>query len=175
MSTTTATKGNTLTAGLLPELDHELEITRKCLERVPFAKFDWKPHPRSMSLGQLATFLAVLPSWITITIGQTSLDLGSPPQAPPAPSSAEGLLGLFDGNAAAARAALKSASDEHILQPWTLLQSGQTLLTQPRLAVLRFFAINHLIHHRGQLTVYLRMNDVSVPAIYGPSADEGHW
>ena len=175
MSTTTARTENTFAAGLLPELDHELETTRKCLERVPFAKFDWKPHDRAMSLGQLATFLAVLPSWITITLGQTSLDLGSAPQAPPAPASYEALLGLFDANAAAARGALQGASDEHLRQPWTLLQGGKTLLVQPRVAVLRFFALNHLIHHRGQLTVYLRLNDVSVPAIYGPSADEGHW
>jgi uncharacterized damage-inducible protein DinB len=128
-----------------------------------------------MSLGQVSTFLAVLPSWTTTTIGQPSLDLSGPAQGPTPPTSRESLLELFDRNVGDARTALSGASDHHLLQPWTLRQDGKTLLVLPRIAILRGFVMNHLIHHRGQLTVYLRMRNVPVPALYGPSADEGSW
>jgi uncharacterized damage-inducible protein DinB len=166
----------TLSAALLPEFDQEMASTRKCLERVPEEKFGWKPHPKSATLGWLATFIAVLPSWTTTTIAQDSLDLAPPGSPPPKPNpvgaSRQAVLELFDKNVAAARAALAGASDEQLMKPWTLLKGGEKLLTLPKIAVLRSFVMNHMIHHRAQLGVYLRLNDVAVPAIYGPTADE---
>jgi DinB family len=164
-----------LSEALLSEFDQEMANTRRSLERVPGDKFDWKPHPKSMTLGSLATFLAILPSWGTTTIAQDSLDLLGPAPPAPAASSAKDLLELFDKNAADARRTIAGASDQHLMKPWTLLKGGKSLLSQPRIAVLRSFVMNHMIHHRGQLSVYLRMNDVPVPAIYGPSADEEKW
>ena len=160
---------------MLPEFDHEMANTRKTLERVPDDKFAWKPHEKSFAMGGLATHLANLPSWTSYTIDQDSLDIapnGESPRAMPLNSQAE-LLETFDKNVAAARAALAGASDEHLFKPWMLLANGKTLLTMPRVAVLRSFVLNHLIHHRAQLGVYLRLNDIPVPSIYGPSADEG--
>ena len=160
---------------LLPEFEQEMTGTRRTLERVPEDKFDWQPHAKSTSLGGLATHLANLPSWVGHTIDKDELDL-APPGAPPlhmepATSRAE-LLEQFDRHVAAARAALTGASDEHLLKPWSLLSGGKIILTMPRAAVLRGFVLNHNIHHRAQLGVYLRLNDVPLPAIYGPSADE---
>ena len=160
---------------MLPEFDHEMANTRKTLERVPDGKFAWKPHEKSSAMGGLATHLANLPSWTSYTIDQDSLDIapnGEPQRATPLNSQTE-LLETFDKNVAAARAALAGASDEHLFKPWTLLANGKTVLTLPRVAVLRGFVLNHLIHHRAQLGVYLRLNDIPVPSIYGPSADEG--
>ena len=159
---------------LLPEFDQEMANTRKTLERVPDGKYDWKPHEKSTPMGGLATHLANLPSWTNFTIDQDSLDIapnGEPQRATPINSPAE-LLETFDKNVAAARAAISGATDEHLFKPWTLLANGKTLLTMPRVAVLRSFVMNHLIHHRAQLGVYLRLNDIPVPSIYGPSADE---
>lgn len=160
---------------LLPEFEHEMASTRRTLERVPEDKFDWKPHEKSMPLGGLATHLANIPSWVGHTIEKDALDVAPPGEPPlrmqPATSRAE-VLQQFDQNVAAARAALAGASDEELLKPWTLLSGGKTVLSMPRVAVLRGFVLNHNIHHRAQLGVYLRLNDVPVPAIYGPSADE---
>ena len=167
----------TLSEALLPEFDQEMALTRRCLERVPDEKFDWKPHPKSGALGWLAGFLAVLPGWTSTTLKQDSLDLSPPGGGPPLPSltNRRAVLEMFDKNVGEARTALAVAPDPHLLAPWTLLNGGQKLLTLPRIAILRTFVISHLIHHRGQLTVYLRLNDVPVPALYGPSADEGSW
>lgn len=164
-----------IAAALLPEFDHEAANTRKTLERVPEDKLGWKPHPKSPTLGWLASHVAELPHWTVIALQQDSLDL-APPGAPPprreeAKTRAE-LLARFDERVAAARTALAGASDETLLSPWTLMKSGQQLMTMPKLAVVRSFVMNHGIHHRAQLTVYLRLNDVPVPALYGPSADE---
>ncbi len=160
---------------LMPEFEQEMAGTRRTLERVPEDKFDWQPHEKSTSLGGLATHLANLPSWVGHTIEKDELDIappGEPPlRMPPATTRAE-VLAHFDQNVAAARVALAGASDEHLLKPWSLLSGGKTVLTMPRVAVLRGFVLNHNIHHRAQLGVYLRLNDVPVPAIYGPSADE---
>ncbi|MCL6480784.1 MAG: DinB family protein [Firmicutes bacterium] len=160
---------------LLPEFDFEMDKARKTLERVPEGRFDWRPHPKSPTMGWLAGHVAQLPFWAVITIQQDRLDL-APPGAPsypaPEPGSRKELLETFDKNVAAARAAIASASDDHLHQNWTLLKGGQELMTLPRAAVLRSFVLNHLIHHRAQLGVYLRLNDVPVPSIYGPSADE---
>jgi uncharacterized damage-inducible protein DinB len=160
---------------LLPEFDHEMGTTRKTLERVPDDKFDWKPHLKSMALGGLATHLSNIPTWANHAIGQDSLDLA--PEGKPMPpmemakSRAE-LLATFDQNIARAREAIAEATDEELFKPWSLLNNGNTILTLPKIAVLRSFVMNHMIHHRAQLGVYLRLNDIPVPSVYGPSADE---
>ena len=162
--------------GLLPEFDQEMANARRTLERVPDDKLTWKPHPKSGAMGWLAGHVAQLPSWAGIAVGQDSLDLepdGKPTTPPPPPKSRQEILEMFDKSVAAGRAAIAGASDEHLLKPWTLLKNGQTIMTLPRVAVLRSFVLNHLIHHRAQLGVYLRLNDLPVPSIYGPSADEG--
>jgi uncharacterized damage-inducible protein DinB len=161
---------------LLPEFDQEMANTRKTLERVPDARFDWKPHEKSSSLGGLATHLANIPSWTVHTFEKDELDI-APPDAPPfrleeAKSRAD-LLEAFDTNVAAARAVLTNAADAAWREPWSLLRGGNQIMTLPRAAVMRGFVMSHLIHHRAQLGVYLRLLEVSVPAIYGPSADEG--
>ena len=165
-----------LSESLLPEFDYEMVGTRKTLERVPDGKSDWKPHEKSMTMGGLATHLTNIPMWAIYTIDQDSLDLapgGTPlPGAELANSQTE-LLALFDTNAAKARAAIAGASDAELFKPWTLMANGKTILTMPKIAVLRSFIMNHMIHHRAQLGVYLRLNDIPVPSIYGPSADEG--
>ncbi|HEV8132120.1 MAG TPA: DinB family protein [Acidobacteriota bacterium] len=161
---------------LLPEYDQEMANTRKTLERVPEDKFGWKPHEKSMTLGRLAQHLSEIPSWANFTIDKDSLDIappGAPPYQPPRANSRRELLQLFDKNVTAARAAIAGASDEHLKKPWTLLFGGKTVFTLPRIAVLRTSVMNHGIHHRAQLGVYLRLNNVPVPALYGPSADEG--
>jgi uncharacterized damage-inducible protein DinB len=161
---------------LLPEFDHEMANTRKTLERVPENKFDWKPHEKSTAMGGLATHLSNIPNWAIYTITQNSLDLapeGKPlPQAELAKSVVE-LLEFFDSNVAKARAAIAGVSDADLFKSWTLLSGGKEILTLPKIAVLRSFIMNHMIHHRAQLGVYLRLNDIPVPSIYGPSADEG--
>ena len=164
-----------LSESLLPEFDNEMANTRKTLERVPNHKSDWKPHEKSMAMGGLATHLSNIPTWAVYTIDQDSLDLapgGKPlPPAEMAKSQAE-LLATFDANAAKARAAIAGASDADLFKPWSLMSNGTTILTMPKIVVLRNFVMNHLIHHRAQLGVYLRLNDIPVPSIYGPSADE---
>ena len=160
---------------LLPEFDHEMAGVRRSIERVPDEKLGWKPHEKSMTMGRLATHLAEIPTWAVHTVDQDILDLappGAPPYQPPTVGTCEEVLALFDKNVAAARAAIARSSDEHLLKPWSLLMSGQTILTMPRIGVLRSFVMNHSIHHRAQLGVFLRLNDIPVPAIYGPSADE---
>jgi uncharacterized damage-inducible protein DinB len=164
-----------LSESLLPEFDHEMGNTRKTLERVPDDKSDWKPHQKSMAMGGLATHLSNIPTWAVYTIDEDSLDLapeGKPlPPAELAKSQTE-LLANFDNNAAKARAAIAGASDEELFKPWSLFSNGNKILTMPKIAVLRSFVMNHMIHHRAQLGVYLRLNDIPVPSIYGPSADE---
>jgi uncharacterized damage-inducible protein DinB len=160
---------------LLPEFDQEMANTRKTLERCPEEKFGWKPHPKSFSMAALATHIANMTGWAVDVVEKDAFDI-APPGAPPykeePAASREELVALFDKNAAAARAALAGASDEHLAKTWSLLAGGETLLSMPRIACIRSFVMNHTIHHRAQLTVYLRLNDVPVPAIYGPSADE---
>jgi uncharacterized damage-inducible protein DinB len=160
---------------LLPEFDHEMANTRRTLERVAEDRFDWKPHKKSWAMGGLATHLANIPNWVSFTINQDSLDLapaGGPPLKLPPATSLKEILETFDKNVSESRAAIAGASDEHLLKPWTLLSGGNIIFTMPRIACLRSFVMNHIIHHRAQLGVYLRLNDLPVPAIYGPSADE---
>lgn len=161
---------------LLPEFDQEMASTRKTLERVPEDKLGWKPHDKSMSLGRLATHIAEIPGWVVHAIQTDELDMappGAPPYHPVVAASRQELLDMFDKNVAKARTDIAAASDEHMLKPWSLLMTGKTMLTMPRLTVVRSFALNHMIHHRAQLGVYLRLNNLPVPSIYGPSADEG--
>jgi len=161
---------------LLPEFDQEMANTRKTLDRVPEDKFGWKPHPKSFTMGHLSTHIANMIGWTSDTMNKDSFDI-SPPGAPPykevpAATHAE-LMAKFDESVAGARAALAGASDETFLGNWSLKAAGNTLFTMPRIACIRSFVMNHVIHHRAQLGVYLRLNDIPVPSIYGPSADEG--
>jgi uncharacterized damage-inducible protein DinB len=164
-----------LSEALLPEFDKEMAGTRKTLERVPDDKFDWKPHPKSATFRQLALHLALFPSWMTSTFESPSFDyapVGGEPYKPPAINSRKDLVETFDRDVAKAREALKGASDAQLMEPWSLLSGGKTIFSMPRIAVLRGMVMNHMIHHRAQLGVYLRLNDIPVPALYGPSADE---
>jgi uncharacterized damage-inducible protein DinB len=160
---------------ILPEFDQEMAGTRKTLERIPDEKLDWKAHPKSNTIGWVAMHLAQLPGWAVLTLTQDSLDInptgGKPYRTPPA-SSRQQVLDEFDRNVAEARRVIASTSDEDFMKPWSLLDGGKTVLTMPRAAVMRGFVLNHIIHHRAHLCVYLRMNDIPVPALYGPSADE---
>ena len=165
-----------LSEQLLPEFDQEMAGARRTLERIPEDKFTWKPHDKSMTLGRLSTHLAEIPGWVVHALETDQLDLappGAPPFQPTVAASRRDLLDLFDKNVAKARANITAAGDGDLLKPWSLLKGGQTMMTMPRLAVVRSFCLNHLIHHRAQLGVYLRLNGVPVPSIYGPSADEG--
>ena len=165
-----------LSETLLPEFDHEMANTRRTLERIPEDKLSWKPHQKSTTMGGLATHLANIPAWAVNTINDNSFDLSPPGAAPsriPQANSRTEVLEMFDQNVAAARAAVAASSDEHLLKPWSLLSGGRTIFTLPRIAVVRSMVMSHTIHHRAQLGVYLRLNDVPVPAVYGPSADEG--
>ena len=156
---------------LVPEFDHEMGVTRRVLERGPEDRFAWKPHQKSMSLGELATHVATIPSWGVPTLNQPELDLGGPDLNTPVSSRAD-LLARFDNSVADTRAALVGKTDAEMMMVWSLKNNGQKLFTMPRLSVWRGFVVNHLIHHRAQLGVYLRLNDVPVPATYGPTADE---
>ena len=161
----------TIADALLPEFDHEMASTRKVLERVPGDRLDWKPHPKSYSIGALAAHVANLPRWGAETLTRAELDVGDgPPPAPPA--SVGELLAAFDGSVAAARAALVGRTDAELAAMWSLRSHGKTIFSMPKSSVLRAFVLSHLIHHRAQLTVYLRLLDIPVPSLYGPSADE---
>ncbi len=160
---------------LLPEYDHEMGTTRRLLERVPEQDFAWRPHERSMSLGQLTGHLANIPGWCAAVLDKPALDLGSvgDDARPRQPASRTALLQEFDSKVAAARASLLQRTDAEMLAPWTLKSAGREIFTLPRISAVRSFVMNHSIHHRGQLSVYLRLRNVPVPAIYGPTADEG--
>jgi uncharacterized damage-inducible protein DinB len=158
--------------GLLAEFDMETASTRKTLERLPEDKLEWKPDPKSMSMGRLAAHVAEMTSWAALTLSTDELDFASAPYEPVVAKSREDVLQLADKNAVAARAAIAAASDADFMKPWTLRAGDQIFFTMPKIAVIRGMVMNHTIHHRGQLTVYYRLNGVPVPALYGPSADE---
>jgi uncharacterized damage-inducible protein DinB len=163
----------TLTQLFLDELDREAPRTRRAVERVPAGRDDWKPHQKSMPLGRLAGLVASMPSWVDLIIRQDELDLTPPPGAGQYQQPQTDRLALaVDENVAKAREALRATTDDFLLTTnWRLKAGGRVVLNQPRHVVLRD-TLNHLAHHRGQLTVYLRLLDVPVPAIYGPSADD---
>jgi uncharacterized damage-inducible protein DinB len=165
-----------ISQSMLPEFDVEVANTRKTLERVPEDKPDYRPHEKSMPMARLAGHLAEIPMWVVMTLAQDELDLNPPGSAPATPgvmTSRGETLAKFDENVKKARTLLASTNDEIMMKTWTLKNGGQTVVAMPKVAVLRSFVMNHMIHHRAQLGVYLRMNNVPVPSIYGPSADEG--
>lgn len=164
---------NVISQSLLPEFDQEMASTRRTLERVPEGRPDFRPHAKSMTLARLAAHVAEIPNWAVMTLTRDELDLAGGPQAGEVMTTRDALLAGFDGRLTEARAALAKASDADMMNTWTLKHGNRKILAMPRVAVFRGFVMNHMIHHRAQLGVYLRMNDVAVPSIYGPSADEG--
>jgi uncharacterized damage-inducible protein DinB len=161
----------TMSTSLLQEFDQEMATARRVIDRLPEDKYDWAPHEKSMTAGRLASHIAEMISWVPICIKQDSLDLTAGREPFSAGTRTE-LLAAFDKNVADAHKAIEGTSDETLLKPWSLLSGEQTLLTVPKIAVIGTFVTNHIIHHRGQLSVYLRLTDTPVPSIYGPSADE---
>jgi uncharacterized damage-inducible protein DinB len=162
---------------LLPEFDQEVKSTRKCLERIPDDKFTYKPHPKSFDMGSLAIHIATMLGWGVTTINSDSFDyapVGGEPYVPPSVKTNGELLALFDKGAADFRAAIAAADDNTMMKPWSLLGGGAVVFTMPKIACIRGMIMNHIVHHRGQLSVYLRLNDIPVPALYGPSADEAN-
>lgn len=165
----------TIAESLLPEFDQEMASTRKVIARVPDGKADWRPHPKSMAIGYMAVHLARLASWVNLILAEDELDVGKMMKSGwkmPEFESAESNVASFDQVMASARAAIAAAPDAEFFKPWSLKNNGVTLFTLPKVAALRSMVFNHLIHHRGQMTVYLRLNDVPLPSLYGPTADE---
>ena len=159
----------------LPELEMEAATTRKFFERLPEDKLDFKPHEKSMPLGRLAGHIAEMMGWGSMTLETDQLDFapaGGPPMQPLFATSREQLLREFDKGVASFRTALPKATDQDFMKPWTLLSGGKVFFTMPRITVIRSMVMNHIIHHRAQLGVYYRLNNVPVPSSYGPSGDE---
>jgi uncharacterized damage-inducible protein DinB len=162
----------TLKDTLLAEFDHEMGTTRRLLERVPDDRLAWKPHEKSMALGELATHLGNIPNWGQAILTDTAFDMAqAPPNLTARPSRAD-VLALFDEATGRTRALMDRTDAEYVVK-WTLKRGDQVIFVMPRIAVFRSFVINHTVHHRGQLSVYLRINGIPLPPIYGPSADEG--
>ncbi|MBC8030207.1 MAG: damage-inducible protein DinB [Pyrinomonadaceae bacterium] len=166
-----------LTEFLLAELDREVERSRRALAEVPEGRYDWKPHEKSMIFGYLANMVATIPSWLAMQVTQGELDVapaeGSNMEQKSLDTSAA-LIEALDKSAAGARSALEKTTDEHLLTPWKLLARGQVVMEAPRYEFIQD-TINHWAHHRGQMTVYLRLMGAKVPAIYGPSADDSEF
>lgn len=164
-----------LTDLFIAEIDREAPLTRRALEVVPQGRDDWKPHPKSMPLGYLASLLAMMPSWLTMEIETDEFDLqpadGQPSKFAQKFSTSADLVKAMEAGFAGARKALQGTTDDHLMKPWRLKVAGNVVSEGPRHVMLRD-SLMHLSHHRGQLTVYLRLNDVPVPSIYGPSADD---
>lgn len=156
---------------LLGEWDHEMAGTRKVLANIPDGKHDWKPHAKSFSIGDLGTHVAGMGQWAHMICAQDSFDLAGNPRNT-APGTTAGILAFHDEWSAKGREAIAAMDDAAMMQPWTLRKGDHVIFTMPKVAVLRSFVLNHMIHHRGQLTVYLRLLDAPVPGLYGPSADE---
>jgi len=161
-----------LNEAFIAELENEAKATRRLLERVPLDKSDWKPHEKSMSMGRLASHVAEISGWVSHTLDADELDFAKMDYKPKIAASNAELLEIFEENHKKALDSLKKAKDEEFMKNWTLRNGEQVYMTLPKIAVLRSFAYSHQIHHRGQLTVYMRLNDVALPSIYGPTADE---
>lgn len=162
-------------ATVLPEFEQEMASTRKVLERSPAEKYAWRAHPKSNTIGWNVSHLVEIPGWVEGTLTQTSWDVnpvGGPPYKTQNFDTREAALAAFDANVAAAKQAIAAVKDEDLGVMWSLLDGGQTILTMPRAAVMRTFVLSHVIHHRAILCVYLRLNDIPVPGMYGPSGDE---
>jgi uncharacterized damage-inducible protein DinB len=167
-----------LTEFLLAQLEREVRASRLALERVPEGRNDWKPHEKSMPLGYLASLVATMPSWIVSMVKQDEFDLKSPEAANFKPldwQTRAQLLAALDRAASEAREVLQSTNDDHLLTAWKFVVGGHVVSEDPRHVMIADSVYSHLAHHRGQLTVYLRLNEASVPALYGPSADEGRF
>jgi uncharacterized damage-inducible protein DinB len=164
----------TMTELFLAELDREVERSRRALEQVPEGKYDWKPHEKSMIFGHLANMVATIPSWLTMQITKDDLDVapaGGGQMDQTRKDTSEALIKALDKSASECRAAFEKTTDEHLMTPWKLLARGQVVMEAPRYVMIRD-TINHWAHHRGQMTVYLRLIGATVPALYGPSADD---
>lgn len=173
MSEGTAMAAGRLASAFLAELENEAKVARQCLERVPADKFDWTPHEKSMTFGRLAVHVAEMFGWTKMTLTSDVLDFAEADWKAFEPATNEELLAYFDEQIATAKEVLANTSDETFMTDWTMRNGEQVYFTMPKVAVMRTFVMNHIIHHRGQLSVYLRLNDIPVPSIYGPSADEG--
>lgn len=173
MSSTGAVTVATLGSSLAAEMEHEGIATRQILERIPAEKFDWKPHPKSMAFGRLACHVAEMFGWTGPTLTQPELNFATMDYKPLEPQTTEDLLEYFDTTISEALDVLRATPDETFMENWSLKNGETVYFTLPKAGVMRSFVMNHIIHHRGQLTVYLRLNDIAVPAVYGPSADEG--
>ncbi|MCB0729000.1 MAG: hypothetical protein KDD00_16155 [Ignavibacteriae bacterium] len=161
-----------LNEALIAELQQEAAATRKMLERVPEKSNSWKPHEKSMDLGRLSQHISEIPMWVPETVDKDELDFAKEEYTPKGGSTNEELLKNFDLNLANAIECLKNASDEKLMGNWTMRNGEKVYFTMPKIAVLRGFVMSHLIHHRGQLSVYMRMLDIPLPSVYGPTADE---
>jgi uncharacterized damage-inducible protein DinB len=160
---------------ILAEFDQEMGTTRKVLNHIPDDQFEFRPHPKSWTMAELGSHVCNIPFWGSLTLESEEFDyapVGAPPPKTPLAGSKKELIETFETNVAAMRSALNGASDEDLMKSWTLLVGGHKLFTRPRMEVLRAFVMNHHIHHRAQLSVYLRLSGGTVPAMYGPSADE---
>jgi len=158
---------------ILIELSREAVTTRKMLERVPEDQLAWKPHEKSMSLARLATHIAEIPGWVHGILDQDEFVIGASEYTPPTASSVTEILDMFDKNVAAVSEHLKGQTNEHLMATWRVRKEDHVLVEMPRLGMIRTLLLSHIIHHRGQLSVYLRLHDVPLPPVYGPTADEG--
>lgn len=161
-----------LNQALIGEFNHETRNTRRILERIQAEQFNWQPNPKSMTLKKLATHIADLPRWINIALDQSALDFSTHKQVQPDIQTVADLIAYFDTVRDKALTALEQATDEQLQALFTLSNAGHVLFTMPKIAVMRYMVFNHIVHHRGQLSVYLRLLDIPVPGLYGPSADE---
>lgn len=157
---------------ILAELAHEGATTRRLLERLPQDRLGWQPHQKSMTLGRLATHIAEIPGWVGSIVEKDEFDIGASGYVPPTLGSVAEIIALFDKSVATATETLKRQSNDRLLAKWQLKKNGKLVVEMPRLGMVRSFLMNHLIHHRGQLSVYLRLQNVPLPSIYGPTADE---
>jgi uncharacterized damage-inducible protein DinB len=173
MSSPSPVIASPMSSALIAEMEQEAATTRKCLERIPADKFDFKPHEKSFSMRSLAVHIAEMFAWTMPTVAQDALDFAAMDYKPAEPDDTAELVSLLDKNVAAAIEAIRSMPDEKWHESWSLKNGETTYFTMPKIAVMRSMVMNHIIHHRGQLSVYLRLCDIPVPALYGPSADEG--
>ncbi|MCU1231345.1 MAG: DinB family protein [Acidobacteria bacterium] len=155
---------------VVTELDQEAIATRRLLERIPSEKLDWKPHPKARTLGQLAVHIAQVQKHVSSMIQNESGEVRSQPET--VPSSATEIVTMFDDSHTSTKALLGAMSDEDLVSNWSLMRDGQPIFTLPKIGMIRMVVLNHVYHHRGQLSTYLRTLDVALPSIYGPSADE---
>jgi uncharacterized damage-inducible protein DinB len=161
-----------MTEPILAEMAHEMATTRRLLERLPQEQLGWKPHEKSMTLGRLASHIAEIPGWVSEIVDREGFDVGASGYVPPTVATVAQILEMFDRTTRLAAEAVRRQTAERLMATWRLTKKGQLVVEMPRVGVIRTFLLNHLIHHRGQLSVYLRLRNVPLPSIYGPTADE---